>query len=181
MILSFKDKWPDGTPNYFPALIIKCMIAEMVSSPYAKSQLDVYDEIYNRIQQYETAIGPLIAPTDNRLRKIHTIRTDPKKRWKAGNKIHPYVGRYTAKNRVQFAPEMQCISVQEVRMRRHNRRPLEVWVSNKFGAKRLTLGEVRSLALNDGFPGVMAFRRYFTPKPGDTFTGRIIHWTYKTY
>ena len=45
--------------------------------------------------------------------KIHTIREDKADLWKPGRKIHPVVFNRT-KNRFQFAPVLECKSVQGI-------------------------------------------------------------------
>lgn len=112
--------------------------------------------------------------------KIHTIRVDKNKRWKAGNKIHfsqwadkPYRSACEPIHGV-----LLCTSVQSFEVLEDN----TVYVAKKL----LTEKQVFKLAVNDGFSdsltnnmdGVLErFFGYFNAG----FKGRIIHWTNKKY
>src|SRR5699024_2081987 len=56
-------------------------------------------------------------PYFDHIPKIHTIRHDEKDRWKPGMKIHPIINNRT-KNRFQFAPVVECQSVQKIKIKR---------------------------------------------------------------
>lgn len=104
--------------------------------------------------------------------KIHTIRADPKNRWKRGNKIHMVIHNRTP-NRFQFAPVVQCVSIQKIEI--VNDSEIELGKKVIIDGKHLT--NCRQLALNDGFDTVEAFWDYF----GEYFQGKIIHWTKLRY
>ncbi|MBD3748535.1 MAG: hypothetical protein IE931_03470 [Sphingobacteriales bacterium] len=109
---------------------------------------------------------------DNILAKLHTIRQDPERRWKAGNDIHFAINNRSA-NRFQFAPIIPCKSVQRVFMT-HLDGSFEVTIDNNF----LTPQEILKLALNDGFDHVDSFIDYFTAQMKDgQLSASIIHWT----
>ncbi|WP_293925434.1 hypothetical protein [Sphingobacterium sp. UBA6320] len=114
--------------------------------------------------------------------KIHTIRKDESERWKPGMKIH-FVVNNRSPNRFQFAPVVQCVSVQEFKIE---------WIS---GVAWVTIGHrsfttfrktdhgyeygenSKELALNDGFATVEDFFKYFNKD----FKGSLIHWTNLSY
>lgn len=116
--------------------------------------------------------------------KLHTIRHDPNGRWKPGMKIHPRINNRT-KNSFQFAPTLECVSVQEI--------DIEYWIGlikEGYGVRvhggqcmvtidevLLSTSEVEQLALNDGFPSVEAFFQWFN----EDFKGVLIHWTELRY
>jgi len=125
--------------------------------------------------------------------KLHTIRHDPHNRWKPGMKIHPRINNRT-KNSFQFAPTLECVSVQKVEIKAYKSTIKPMLHHSLFlfpeehlyqcfkvciDGKSMSLYDVNQLALNDGFPSVEAFFRWFNEdtKPGTV----IVHWTDKTY
>ena len=98
--------------------------------------------------------------------KLHTIRLDEHRRWRAGMKIHFATGVRTSNYNNFMMGE--CKSVQDCEVL-----PLrkEVYVE----CRELTTDEIEELAINDGFDSVADFWDYFSSY-GD-FEGRIIHWT----
>lgn len=126
--------------------------------------------------------------------KLHTIRRDTKNRWKAGNDIHFVINNRTP-NRFQFAPVVKCVSTQEIEILWFDKNesdipcstylikeeqvgeevieweiPIAIWIDNE---KLLSIKEVETLAINDGFDSVEDFFAYFS----EDFKGKIIHWT----
>ena len=111
--------------------------------------------------------------------KIHTIREDKADLWKPGRKIHPVVFNRT-KDRFQFAPVLECKSVQKIEIRYIPEMPWRgcikingifksVFNSNFSDDKDF----LNQLALNDGFNSVEDFFRFFSKD----FSGKIINWT----
>ncbi len=110
--------------------------------------------------------------------KIHSFRLDPHDRWKAGRTIQGATGVRT-KHYTQFFSGL-CYSVQKVKVR---------WVEFEAGSKemrylgifidgrKLDSSEFNSLAVNDGFPDVESFFKWFDKD----FSGKIIHWTHFKY
>jgi len=117
--------------------------------------------------------------------KLHTIREyrttktgeRAKKQWKAGDKIHPAINN-RSKNYFQFAPTIECKSVQEIKIIK-NHYPFAslgdpewtihaVFVDNN----EQPIETVKELATNDGFDSVKDFFDYFSD--GDR---QLIHWT----
>lgn len=120
--------------------------------------------------------------------KLHTIRKDEKDLWKAGRDIHMVLHNRTPK-RLQFAPVVKCLSVQEIEIYYHDaplgERIATVYIDRKqhgtaiWKESKLIHNSSRldSLAANDGFDSVEAFFEYFDKG----FTGKIIHWTNLKY
>ena len=128
--------------------------------------------------------------------KIHTIREDKADLWKPGRKINPVVFNRT-KDRFQFAPVLECKSVQVINISYVNTVGVynvktntdlrvvvavdgkvavyDVWefdeVLPAFEKVRDKIG-MEELAQNDGFNSVQEFFWYFNKD----FTGKIIHW-----
>lgn len=101
--------------------------------------------------------------------KLHTIRQDPKKRWKVGNKIHFVINNRT-KKRLQFAPVLPALRIQEIDIQNLFNDRIQVTVDGK----ELSKPEIETLAKNDGFFSVDDFWNFFK---GSDFTGVLIHWT----
>lgn len=99
--------------------------------------------------------------------KIHSIRTDPHNRWKAGRKIHMATGVRT-KNYNCFN-ETVCTAVQSIHCSHDELGILRVWIDRY----PLDYGTIKMLAANDGFGSVKDFRQWFNTD----FKGKIIHWT----
>lgn len=113
--------------------------------------------------------------------KLHTMRVDRQGRWLPGRKIHHYFGSY-------FKPDYHCfltntcVSTQMV---------LFVLVPAGLGNKelkvtidrrRLSVKEIETLAVNDGFVNTQAMINWFFTKPGvEMWAGKIIHWTKLKY
>lgn len=100
--------------------------------------------------------------------KIHTIRRDPKRRWKPGRKIDMCVGS-------RFKPVVfnsdECKSIQYIVIEWTNDSILPaVFIDGKeiLGRKLI------ELARNDGFETLSDFCRWFSETETDTI---IIHWT----
>lgn len=125
--------------------------------------------------------------------KIHTIREDSHNRWKAGNKIHFATGVRT-KHYNQFEAGI-CVSVQPILLVNHGNHVYckiqtgeNEYIHNdcveyehvKFykGSYARAAGEpylLGDLCRNDGL-GWEDFKKWFIPKHGDKFVGKIIHW-----
>lgn len=116
--------------------------------------------------------------------KKHTLRHDPKDRWKVGMKIHPVINNRT-KNRFQFAPVLEVKSIQKIEIKyteSSSGSPLiYIGIDNKcfdtYNMVFSAFGNVEKLAINDGFPSVEAFFAWFNKD----FSGKIIHWTDYAY
>jgi hypothetical protein len=89
--------------------------------------------------------------------------------------IHFYVGSRT-KNAFQFAPEVECKSVQKIEIK-------YTYPQSKIGTfecihvlvddRVLSYDEIEILAKNDGFDSFGHFCKWFNVD----FKGKIIHWT----
>lgn len=184
MTLSFSQTWPSrmgnlaGQPNYFVQKIWN-------------SILPTYNE--NKNMKYRTPDLPpewfevcsrgLIELKYYDAKK-HTIRQDPHDRWKPGMKIHPVINNRT-KNRFQFAPVMECVSVQYLAIRYFDNYPIVYigdtenalmpfyWENPDDDEDGYGVEQMKQFAFNDGFESVEQFFAYFN----EDFTGKIIHWT----
>lgn len=184
MTLPFQQIWPErmgelaGQPNYFVEKIIRALDMNFYSKV---TLMDLFAETAD-ISLEEFKKGSC-NPYFPHIPKIHTIREDKSNRWKSGNDIH-FVINNVAKNRLQFAPLVKCVSVQKI----------QIIYKNYMGEKIPTVtinsieyvfdpyfqfsdpescGIIEELAINDGFPSTEAFFQYFN----EDFTGKIIHWT----
>ena len=101
--------------------------------------------------------------------KIHSIREDKHRRWKAEMKIHFATGVRT-KNYNQFKQAV-CVSIQEIEIIRKSDYLNETVV--KIDSVQLTEKQVQMLAWNDGFENLIDFWTWFS----EDFKGVIIHWT----
>lgn len=101
--------------------------------------------------------------------KFHTIRADPKDRWKVGNNIHMVINNRT-KDRFQFALVVKCKRVQEIEIIQSE------YINDckvKVDGRLLSLEDMQQLAWNDGFSSLVEFWMWFK----EDFKGKIIHWT----
>ena len=177
MILPFSTKFPDGTPTYF---IEKIWMELACHHPSELVTKDDYENAY-----FEKIGANWGYPNVPFFPKRHTIREDLHDRWKPGMKIHMVVFN-RSKNRVQFAPVLECKSVQYVRIIQDN------YLTGKENDPCLYIGdqpdyedcmpfyykgygetEMEQLAKNDGFNSVEHFFSWFNKD----FNGKIIHWT----
>lgn len=188
MTLGFQTKWPErmgelaGQPNYFVEKIWESF-PEVLQKEYLPEYFDRHFDLLNK--HWDNHYG-ISEPHP----KSHTIRADPHNRWKPGNKIHFVINNRT-KDRFQFAPVVECVSVQEIEIRTYESRikPMidySFFLSESylFSCFRVyidgiikPLHEVKHLALNDGFPSVEAFFQYFNTD----FKGNLIHWSNLKY
>lgn len=113
--------------------------------------------------------------------KIHTIREDKPMRWKPGMKIHFWRGnpRTTKSNPFPFG-ESQCVSIQEVFVKRVESTLMTHGMAVLINNRWLQDSEIEELATKDGLT-IREFRMWFVPPETPEFTGRIIHWTDKKY
>lgn len=111
--------------------------------------------------------------------KPHTIRAG--KRWRPGVMIDFWINMRT-KDQFRFAPRVPVVSVQDILIKYKNNpsgweansEPYvmieKTWFYPDDDSDRKVL---TSLAINDGFPNVDAFFKWFD----SDFEGQIIHWT----
>lgn len=109
--------------------------------------------------------------------KIHTIRRDENRRWRAGMKIHFWRGN---PRNVKSGPypfgEVRCTGVQEVVIKK----PCDLSMTIFINGRELSREEIRELSESDGLTP-RGLRDWFLPDGVNKFTGRIIHWTEKRY
>jgi len=163
-----------GQPNYFIEKI-------WAGLPFCgDTKTDYYNNcIFNRGKGWD---NPLVDEGEyfSFLSKLHTIRRDSNSRWRSGMDIHMVINNRT-KNRFQFAPVMECKSVQTIEIL-HALGHALVKIDGEFFGEIYHYGfddiheytnDLEVLAINDGFPSVEAFFQYFNKD----FKGKIIHWT----
>ncbi len=172
MTIGYTTHWPKsmgpeyaGKPNEFVSKIWESIYPNYIdkTSEYSVPNLpkEYYDSFYKDLIHWE-----------RQKPKLHTMRHDAKDRWKVGMKIHPVINNRT-KDRFQFAPILEVKGIQKIDIA--NPYPNNddymgnVWVDNR----KLNSIELDELILNDGFPSVEAFFRWFNKD----WSGKIIHWT----
>lgn len=180
MTLSFSQTWPSrmgelaGQPNYFTNKIMKSMWLNYPDETrkFVIGRTTKQARRFMEIQPFEdlTFVEEVLLPP-----KLHTIREDKSNCWKAGMKIHPVINNRT-KNRFQFAPVIECVSVQSIEITKSEL--LEYGYASKIPLVYiddvlLETADLEKLAINDGFPTLKAFFAYFN----EDFTGKIIHWS----
>ncbi|MDX3913795.1 MAG: hypothetical protein QHC79_09665 [Pseudosphingobacterium sp.] len=182
MTLGFSQQI-NGKPNYF-AEKIWISILDGNFPDEIKFQYDLfYKEYANKFGKHWDAID-----FDLIKGKVHTIRHDPKDRWKTGNLIHPVINNRSS-NRFQFAPAIPCVSTQKIEVEWCDSgnllgRYARVYVDSTrylgvFEEKEnrwqstFNRDSLDTLAINDGFDSVKDFFAYFN----QNFEGKIIHWT----
>ncbi|WP_420582060.1 hypothetical protein [Reichenbachiella sp.] len=164
MNLGFK-LYEKGKPTHFPEKILKGL----------HDRLMIGDEDFDKYLQHVEVNYPEYPDLDTPNEKTHTIREDPKNRWKVGSKIHFLIGNQTPK-RFQFAPVLEVKAIQEIYIRYH-------WgLHLKVNGKDLTSSKQELLARQDGFENLDHMLDWFFPGRNNedydkTFTGKIIHWT----
>lgn len=108
--------------------------------------------------------------------KIHTIREDKNRRWRAGAKIHFATGVRTKKYN-QFK-EGICTGCQHVFMTYAFNDVIQISID---GRELFGFNERLEFAKNDGFNSWEEFFDWFYPiiqaHPDKHFSGRVIHWT----
>ena len=100
--------------------------------------------------------------------KKHTIRIDKNDRWKPGMKTHCATGVRTKKFKI-FKEDV-CRSTQKIRILYT---PDGNVATITIDDRAITIYELRTLAINDGFESVSEFLNWFN----EDSEGKIIHWT----
>ena len=103
--------------------------------------------------------------------KVHTIRKDPKRRWKLGKYIHFATGVRT-KNYNQFNSGF-CSLVHEIELDPVTK---QIWIIRE--GEKVEVPEINHdfFAFNDGFDTIDKFWEWFN----EPFKGVIIHWYYQS-
>ena len=170
MTLGFMQQWP----KEMAMIDTKTYFIEKINLGLWQNQLIKRIDYIDSLEEYRSKFNsnwdwkPKLSP------KLHTIRKDEQKIWRAGMDIHFVVNGRT-KNRFQFAPVVKCVSVQEIEIVHGLKRDKQALV--KVGDKVLHISEIKELAMNDGFESVEDFFNYFN----QDFKGKLIHWTNLRY
>lgn len=168
-----------GQPNYFVQKIWSSLVEEdtciMEFIRYQEAHVTKFERLWDI--DIELQDEDVIA-------KLHTIRAG--NRWRPGMKIHMAINNRT-KDFFQFAPVIECVSVQNVEIRKYryneqpgynfsyciqhgeSKQPFNVLIDGL----KLNRQEVMELAFNDGFGSPEKFFDFFNAD----FTGQLIHWT----
>lgn len=116
-------------------------------------------------------VGPILSG-----QKKHTLRLDPKRRWKKGKKIHFATGVRSSRYR-QFHQDF-CTGSQEVFMTYSHGDLIEISVD---GRELFSFNERENFALNDGFDSWRDFFDWFYPlikaEKDEVLIRQCIHWT----
>lgn len=168
MTLSFSQKFPDKSPTYFVEKIINGIQLNNLA------HIDILNVDSKMRYSLRDKFGEL-AP------KIHTIRADPKNRWREGIYIHFVINNRT-KNRFQFAPILPVKKVQRIviewkECELYGKKEPFCWIDGKCICAGFDATNWRLLARNDGFESTDDFFRWFR----SDFTGKLIHWTDFSY
>lgn len=155
-----------GKPTKFVDKIWQCLLRDVV-------------EI--RIEEFNTkfkGVLPIIGKTKigDFPQKKHSIRKDPKNRWKAGNKIHNkiWTGRPYHSPTFQFTPVLKCVSTQAIEIVWEDIDGCRMETPIIFIDGNWIVGkQAEALIINDGFDSVEEFYAYFNKTTKET----IIHWT----
>ena len=177
MILGFSTQIK-GKPTCFVEKIWDGLIIKSISDS---------EEMWEYENRYKNEFSEWIDFNDANISKLHTIREDPKDRWKVGNKIDFFINVRT-KKMFRFAPVLPVVSTQKVEITwigfsnlKSNGdsiyniyRPLvRVDGKNICTVDYIHNERMLQLAQNDGFDTIDDFFAYFN----EDFTGKIIHWT----
>lgn len=181
MTLSFQTKWPErmgelaGEPNYFTNKIAKAIWQNngREFTKFITGRTKEEEQRFDEISPFESLS---IFESEKLHPKLHTIRHDPHNRWKQGTKIHFVINNRT-KNYFQFAPVIECMSVQEIIVHTNEVRILEINDSHITGWRKIE--DMEQFAKNDGFPDAEYFMRYFHDFKHTPLS--LIHWTNLKY
>jgi hypothetical protein len=195
MILSFKEKFPDGTPTYFIERIWNGIFNEGRKANSVLARLYQIGDYSDYLAAYEAKFGRqwdgCSAAASGQIctdTKLHTIRAG--QRWKAGDTIHLCVNA-RSKNYFQFAPVMKVVSVQKIEIEYTREDVFPTIFLDNIGQRYkhvyfypFNRTSLDTLAKNDGFKDFEEFAAFFAPlrykfarKGYKDFTGQIIHWT----
>lgn len=153
MTLSFGTKYKDGSPNHF---------VEKIWAGQSKGEALMKRDVYQ--PDTETEFTP----------KIHTLRADPKNRWKVGMTINCVLFNRT-KNRYEFST-LVCTAIQKVEIC-HFPNHTAIAIYEPGLIRGLEKPERQEFIRNDGFENEEQFKAWF---PDDGMF-RLIHWTEKRY
>jgi hypothetical protein len=190
MILSFQQKFPDGTPTYFIEKVWLSLfdIGRKKSAIDRINQVAVYENYSSAYKErFSThwdgcTANPEMFRADRVFdKKLHSIRAG--KRWKPGDTIH-FAINPRSKNYFQFAPAIEVVSVQDIEIEWYKQQPIVVIDGGHFYNPIVGIDKgIIQLAKNDGFASVIqigninlsadAFFQWFNKD----FTGQIVHWT----
>lgn len=160
MTLGFKQKFPWGEPTNF---------REKILAGVGRKEVTVSTSLHTSIPQFHT--GYEITESSFKP-KIHTFRSDPTNRWKAGRKIEMVYRGAGYKILDHFnkgIPELEkCVSVQSIVITNH-----PSWLDIVIDDKPMKEDVINQIVQNDGFDSFDSFCKWFKKD----FSGKIIHFT----
>ncbi len=172
MILSFKTHFDSKhtKPTLFTNKIVKGLWVEcpQLMPLIPKSEIPTDRYVFEPLtdKEYES-----LKP------KVHTIRLDKNRRWKAGKMID-FAIYPRSKKFYKFAPSLECVSIQTIEIMYHDPGDPVVYIDGQvFYCSGLDDAGMLELANNDGFDTVEDFFKYFN----ESMVGVLIHWTEKRY
>ncbi|WP_281233484.1 hypothetical protein [Flavobacterium gelatinilyticum] len=167
MILGFSTQI-NGKPSFFIEKIWKGLLKDKFNL-IAYNRFRTESSICNTIDEWD--IPKTSYP------KIHTVREDPKGRWKKGNNIDFFIN-VRKKDMFRFAPVLPVVSTQSVAMSYLYNDIIEISIN---GRQLHDWKEILQFIHNDGFDNLKDFFDYFYPLIAVTkdnwYEAKIIHWT----
>jgi hypothetical protein len=171
MILGFSTQL-NGKPTYFVERIWEGLMRNIFEDDIEYQQyLKLHKKQFSKYWDWFPDGHPRVENP-----KLHTLRDDPKDRWKAGMMIDFFINVRT-KKMFRFAPKVPVVSTQRVSIKYNSKGHPIVTIDDKcFYMQGFSLEgnhKMLHLAQNDGFDTIEDFFAYFDKD----FSGKIIHWT----
>ena len=174
MILGFSTQL-NGKPTHFVEKIWKGLKENLSKELHAQHEAQMTPEELTKPYEVDSAVYPLVKA------KLHTIREDPKDRWKKGNNIDFFIN-VRKKDMFRFAPVLPVVSIQSVAMSYAYNDIIEISIN---GQQLHCQKKILEFIQNDGFDTWKDFFDYFYPiiqaKKDNWFEAKLIHWTDKFY
>lgn len=176
MILGFSTE-VNGQPTHFVERILGGLILESELSNNIVFQAELSEFVKAYADYKKVHYNAVLDDIEYcQTLKYHTIRQDPKKRWKVQSKIDFFIN-VRKKNMFRFAPVLRVVRTQKIFMTYFHSNIIQISVNGR----ELWGHEREKLALNDGFKSWDDFFDYFYPiiqaSEEKCFSGKIIHWT----
>ena len=184
MTISFMRQWADGTPTYFVEKILGGLMdtnIDLVNGWFLQEHGIILNQSEKLVElfagfEYELDYHYMIQVyTGEKCAKIHTIRGG-KRDYRQGIPLHLVIGEQTPL-RFQFAPTLECVSVQKFVCDHHNSElgindePYRLFVDDT------EIDEYEEFAQFDGFDSADDLSRFMEHEK----EYKLIHWTDKTY
>lgn len=174
----------------------KSLVDGLISAYHLNSK-----DVHNKCTLTELDQEALAINANKKAPKLHTIRQDPKGRWKSGVAIDMWAGspRNPSTSPFKIGTGI-CHGVQPIKITHHDRKKLRKltvyqqnliyaqswcnedlskWITVEVDGQFLAKSQIKELAVNDGFAdeeSFFAFKMFQSD-----FEGKIIHWTALRY